>query len=126
MTLGNRLKSLRIERTLSQGQVQSRTGLLRSYISRVENGHTVPSLDTLVKWARALDVPLYRLFYDGDLPPDVSSLTALRKTSQGEWGRTGKWSNFFQRVGSLVARMGDSDRKLLLLVAHRISRRHKA
>jgi transcriptional regulator with XRE-family HTH domain len=51
---------------LSQGDIEHRTGLLRCYISRIENGHTVPSVDTLEKMARALEVPMYRLFTDDD------------------------------------------------------------
>jgi transcriptional regulator with XRE-family HTH domain len=125
MNLGDRLKSLRVEKAISQGEIERRTGLLRSYISRVENGHTVPSVDTLVKMARALEVPLYRLFYEGDLPPNLPGLPVLRNTSEDEWGSTGKWSPFFQRVGTLVGRMGDADRKLLLLMAHRMVRRNR-
>ena len=62
--LADRLKELREKRQFSQGDVEKRTGLLRCYISRVENGHTVPSLGTLEKWANALEVPLYGLFHD--------------------------------------------------------------
>ena len=64
MVIGERLKELRELKKLSQGDVEKRTGLLRCYISRVENGHTVPSVDTLEKMARALEIPLYRLFTD--------------------------------------------------------------
>ena len=126
MTLGERLKSLRAQRGISQGEIERRTGLLRSYISRIENGHTVPSVETLEKMARALQIPLYRLFYDGEQPPALSTVSTLRTSSRDEWGRTGKWSVFFHRVHALVARMKDADRKLLLLVAHRMIRRHKA
>jgi len=125
MTLGDRLKSLRTTQGISQGEMERRT-VLRSYVSRVENGHTVPSVDTLVKMALALGVPLYRLFYDGGQPPTLSSLSALRTTSRVEWGYSRKCSAFFRRVHSLVARMKNADRKLLLLVAHRLIRRHKA
>jgi len=68
------LRTLREKKELSQGDIEQRTGLKRSYVSRVENGHTVPSIDTLEKLARALEVPLYQLFYDGDLPPRLPSL----------------------------------------------------
>ncbi len=78
MTLGERLKSLRTERGISQGEIERRTGLLRSYLSHLENGHTVPSVETLVKIARALQLPLYRLFCDGEQPPTFSSLSALQ------------------------------------------------
>jgi|SRR5580704_6216244 transcriptional regulator with XRE-family HTH domain len=64
MVIGERLKELREQKKMSQGDVEKRTGLLRCYISRVENGHTVPSVDTLEKMARALEIPLYRLFTD--------------------------------------------------------------
>src|SRR5271170_7555646 len=64
MIIGDRIRSLRETKTLSQGDIQKRTGLLRCYISRVENGHTVPSLDTLEKFATALQIPIYRFFTD--------------------------------------------------------------
>jgi transcriptional regulator with XRE-family HTH domain len=64
MVIGERLRDLRELRQMSQGDIEKRTGLLRCYISRVENGHTVPSVDTLEKMARALEIPLYRLFTD--------------------------------------------------------------
>ena len=64
MVIGEKLKALRAQKKLSQGDIEHRTGLLRCYVSRVENGHTVPSVDTLEKMARALEVPMYRLFTD--------------------------------------------------------------
>src|SRR2546430_13141992 len=69
--IGDRLRDMREEKKLSQGDIEKRTGLLRCYISRVENGHTVPAIETLEKLARALDVPLYQLFYEGDEPPKL-------------------------------------------------------
>jgi len=66
MIIGDRLRALREEKKLSQGDIEKRTGLLRCYISRVENGHTVPAIETLEKLARALECPLYQLFYDGE------------------------------------------------------------
>jgi transcriptional regulator with XRE-family HTH domain len=68
MVIGERLKALREHRNMSQGDIEKRTGLLRVYISRVENGHTVPPIETLEKFARALEVPMYALFYDGEKP----------------------------------------------------------
>jgi transcriptional regulator with XRE-family HTH domain len=44
MVIGDRLRALREEKKLSQGDIEHRTGLLRCYISRVENGHTVPAV----------------------------------------------------------------------------------
>ena len=69
MLIGEKLEQLRESKNLSQGDIETKTGLLRCYTSRVENGHTVPSVETLEKYAGALDVPLYRLFYEGDEPP---------------------------------------------------------
>ena len=62
MIVGSLLRQLREARHMSQGDIEKRTGLLRSYISRLENGHSVPLIETLEKMARALDVPLYKLF----------------------------------------------------------------
>ena len=68
MLIGDRLRALREQKNLSQGHIEKRTGLLRCYLSRVECGHTVPSIETLEKWARALEVPLYQIFYEGENP----------------------------------------------------------
>ena len=74
MVIGDRLKTLREAKDLSQGDIEERTGLLRWYVSRVENGHTVPSVETLEKFARALELPLYHLMFDGDKRPPLLSL----------------------------------------------------
>ena len=90
MILGDRLRALREAKHLSQGDIEKRTGLLRGYISRVENGHTVPAVETLVKFAQAMEVPLYELFHDGKKPPVVLHLTDERSKGQDIWGGTGK------------------------------------
>jgi transcriptional regulator with XRE-family HTH domain len=74
MVIGNRLKELHESKSLSQGDIEKRTGLLRCYISRVENGHAVPSVETLEKMARALELPMYRLFHDGEAPVSFNKL----------------------------------------------------
>ena len=58
MVIAERLRQLREEKKFSQGDIEKKTGLLRCYISRVENGHTVPSILTLEKMARALEIPM--------------------------------------------------------------------
>ena len=83
MIIGDRLRALRIEKKFSQGEVEKRTGLLRCYLSRVECGHTVPNIETLEKWARALEVPLYVLFYDSEEPPAPPKLLTRRVSSVG-------------------------------------------
>ncbi|HEV2380230.1 MAG TPA: helix-turn-helix transcriptional regulator [Terriglobia bacterium] len=59
--VGKKIRSLREAKGLSQGDIERRSGLLRSYISRVEGGYTAPSLTTLDKFAKALDVEPYQL-----------------------------------------------------------------
>ncbi len=81
MMIGNRLKELRESKQLSQGDIEKRTGLLRCYISRVENGHTVPAIETLEKMARALEVPMYRLFHDGEVGASIRKLEPAKETS---------------------------------------------
>lgn len=60
--------------------------MIRCYTSRVENGHTVPSIETLAKFAHALDVPLYQIFYDGEAEPKKIKRVDLdrEKLSLGE------------------------------------------
>ena len=62
MKIGTAIRAHRLQKGLSQGDIEKKTGLLRCYLSRVENGHTVPSLDTLSKIARALDLPITQFF----------------------------------------------------------------
>jgi transcriptional regulator with XRE-family HTH domain len=69
LMIGERLRTIRESKNLSQGDIEKRTGMLRCYTSRVENGHTIPSIETLAKYAQALDIPLYQIFYDGDAEP---------------------------------------------------------
>ena len=60
--IGDRLRELRAGKKLSQGDIEKRTGLLRCYIPRVENGHTVPAIETLEKMARLLKCRLISSF----------------------------------------------------------------
>jgi transcriptional regulator with XRE-family HTH domain len=78
MIIGERLRALREEKKFSQGEIEKRTGLFRFYISRVENGHIVPAVETLERFARALEVPIYQLFYDGELPPNLVNSSDAR------------------------------------------------
>lgn len=76
MLIGERLRILREGKKYTQGDMERRTGLLRCYISRVEHGHTVPSVSTLEKLARALEIPMYQLMYDGEEPPSAPATRA--------------------------------------------------
>ena len=122
MIIGGRLRVLREAKHLSQGDSEKRAGLLRCYVSRVENDHTVPAIATLEKWARALDVPLYQLFYDGDEPPQIP--TGPRIPGQGhadDWASRGKGLRMFRKIRSALSRMSDGDRSLLLHMAQKMS-----
>jgi len=90
MIIGDRLRTLREEKKLSQGDIEKRTGLFRCYVSRVENGHTVPSIETIEKFARALEVPMYQLFYDGEEPPKLPNLPRRKSSNEIAWGSSGR------------------------------------
>ena len=90
MIIGDRLRTLREEKKLSQGDIEKRTGLFRCYVSRVENGHTVPSIETIEKFARALEVPMFRLFYDGEEPPKLPNLPRRKSSNEIAWGSSGR------------------------------------
>ncbi len=94
MIIGDRLRALREEKKLSQGDIEKRSGLFRCYISRVENGHTVPAIETLEKLARALEVPMYQLFYDGEEPPKLPNLPKRKSSDEIAWGSSGKDARF--------------------------------
>jgi transcriptional regulator with XRE-family HTH domain len=124
MVIGRRLRKLREEKALSQGDIEKRTGLLRCYISRVENGHTVPSLETLERLASALEVPLYQLFYEGDNPPVLPNLSARESTDElAANGETDKEVRFFEKVRRLLGRIDEKDRQLLLYMAQKLASR---
>lgn len=124
MVIGRRLRMLREERDLSQGDIEARTGLLRCYISRVENGHTVPSLETLEKLAVALEIPLYQLFYDGTEPPALLNLSRQagpEESLEGDGSETDR--RFFRKISRLVTRIREQDRDLFLHMARKLATR---
>ena len=95
MILSDRLRAIREAKQLSQGVVAERTAVTRSYLSRVENGNIVPNIETLEKWAGALAVPLYRLFYDGEEPPVLPNLPgriSADEIARGSSGKAGRGS----------------------------------
>jgi transcriptional regulator with XRE-family HTH domain len=120
MLIGNRLKNLRESKELSQGDIEKRSGLLRCYISRVENGHTVPAVSTLEKMARALEVPMYRLFHDGEVPASLSKLKPPK--DDDEFGSRGAQADYLSKLRRLLAKMEPGDQKLLLHMAQKVAR----
>jgi transcriptional regulator with XRE-family HTH domain len=120
--IGNRLRELREEKKLSQGDIEKKTGLLRCYVSRVENGHTVPNVETLEKFARALEVPIYQLFYDGEEPPKLPNLLKRKSADDILWGNSGKDANTLNKFCRLFGRMKEGDREVLFLMARKMAR----
>lgn len=121
MQIGAKLRELRIAKNLSQGDIQKRTGLLRTYTSRVENGYTVPSIENLEKYAHALEIPLYRLFIDEE---SVEAPKLWKPKDDGSlWGTRGNERSSFRTLAKALARMDEQDRKLLLRMAEGMARR---
>ena len=122
MLVGERLRELREQKKFSQGEIEKRTGLLRCYTSRVENGHTVPAVETLEKYARALEVPMYRLFYDGEKPPALPNLPKRKSADDIVWGSTGKEARLLNKFRRLMGRIKEGDCRLLLHMAQKMAR----
>src|SRR5260370_21906207 len=120
MIIGDRLRELREVKKLSQGDIEKRTGLLRCYISRVENGHTVPAIETLEKLARALEVPLYQLFYDGDEPPKLPNLLKRKTTDDIVWGSSGKHATYLHKLRKCLSKAAEPDRKLIMVMTQKM------
>ena len=122
MIIGDRLRALREEKHFSQGDIEKRTGLLRCYISRVENGHTVPAIETLEKMARALEVPLYQLFYEGEEPPPVPNLLRQKSSNETAWGDSGKDARFLNKLRRLLGKTDEGNRRLILYMTQKMAR----
>lgn len=115
MAIGQKIRRLREEKGLSQGDIERTTGMLRGYISRVEHGHTVPSLETLERFAGALNVPLYQLFCNPD-EPLVDQMAPTAEDQSAE-------SQFVRRIKGCIHGLGQSDRDLLLDLARKLANR---
>ncbi len=125
MVIGDRLRELREAKKMSQGDIEKRTGLLRCYISRVENGHTVPAIETLEKLARALEIPLYQLFYDGEKPPELPNLPKRKTADDIAWGSSGKNAVFLHKLRKCLSKAAETDRKLILVMAQKMAVRSR-
>jgi transcriptional regulator with XRE-family HTH domain len=123
MAIGARLRQLREQRKMSQRDVEKLTGCLRCYTSRVEHGHTVPSLNTLEKYAAAFGVPLHQLFYEGDEPPPLPKLTP-RKTIEElakEPSKKGAEAKFLLKLKKLLSKVTERDRAVFLVTAQKLA-----
>jgi len=124
LSIGERLRRLRLQKGLSQRDIEKASGLLRSYLSRVEHGHSVPTLETLEKLSAALDLPLYRLFHTPDEEPSTTSRVAQQKRLEElaeDASPSGSEARFLLRIKGYVKRMAESDRSLLLELAKKLA-----
>lgn len=111
MNIGDTIRNFRLQKGMSQGDIEKRTGLLRCYLSRVENGHTIPSLDTLAKIASAMEVPLAQ-FFAGDHSDNGSK--QLPQLSEDE-------IRFLTQIRRYSSSLNDSDRKLVLAMVKKMA-----
>jgi transcriptional regulator with XRE-family HTH domain len=113
MNIGETIRSFRLQKGMSQGDIEKRTGLLRCYLSRVENGHTIPSLDTLAKIATAMELPLAQFFADqaGD---NGHAKSAVPQLSEDE-------VRFLTQIRRYSSSLNDSDRKLVLAMVKKMA-----
>jgi len=114
MLIGEEIRKLREAKGLSQEEIEQRAGLLKCYVSRVENGHTVPSLETLERFAAALEVPLYQLFYAGSESPPLPDLTKRQIVEYLASDDEDDAEKRFKRIRRFLARerQGSEDAKL--------------
>jgi len=110
MSIGATIRTYRLQKGMSQGDIEKRTGLLRCYLSRVENGHKVPSLETLQKIAHALDLQLAEFFSDETVAREMSSL----RLSEEE-------IRFLTQIQRYASRLSENDRKLLLAMVKKFA-----
>ena len=118
MVIGQRIRFLRTQKKLSLGDVERKVGLLRTYVSRVERGMTVPTIETLEKLAGALDVPLYQIFVNGSRPNGNTP----RFRRERLWGITPQEAREFDRFRRILGRVSKFDRELLLSTAEQLAR----
>jgi transcriptional regulator with XRE-family HTH domain len=123
MIIGDRLRDLRQKKKLSQTDIEKRSGLLRAYLSRVENGHTIPAIETLEKWAKALEVPMYQLFYEGEQPPEPATLRLWKSPDETAWGNSGEDAIFLKKLRRLLRKMDEENRRIILQMAGKMARR---
>jgi len=112
MNIGETIRNFRLQKGMSQGDIEKRTGLLRCYLSRVENGHTIPSLDTLAKISAALDMPLGNFFADN--AGDNGHAKATPQLTEDE-------VRFLTQIRRYSPNLNESDRKLVLAMVKKMA-----
>jgi transcriptional regulator with XRE-family HTH domain len=116
LMIGERLRAIRESKNLSQGDIENRTGMLRCYTSRVENGHTVPSIDTLAKYAQALGIPLYQIFYDGEAEPKK-----IKGLNLGGERMSRREQRDVESIGRKFAKLRERDKGLVRLLITKLA-----
>ena len=111
MNIGETIRNYRLQKGMSQGDIEKRTGLLRCYLSRVENGHTIPSLDTLSKIATAMDLPLAQFFHEGNGDGTAKAAPQLADEEV----------RFLTQIRRYSTNLNESDRKLLLAMVKKFA-----
>jgi transcriptional regulator with XRE-family HTH domain len=111
MNIGETIRTLRLHKGMSQGDIEKRTGLLRCYLSRVENGHTIPSLDTLAKISTAMEVPLAQFFDEGNSADGARHLPQLSEEEV----------RFLTQIRRYSSSLNDSDRKLVIAMVKKMA-----
>jgi len=111
MNIGETIRNYRLQKSMSQGDIEKRTGLLRCYLSRVENGHTIPSLETLAKIATAMEVPLAQFFSDGT---NESAGKAVPHLADDE-------VRFLTQIRRYSPSLNESDRKLVIAMVRKMA-----
>ena len=112
MNIGETIRTFRLQKGMSQGDIEKRTGLLRCYLSRVENCHTIPSLDTLAKIATAMEVPLAGFFADHNA--DNGHTRPVPQLSDDE-------VRFLTQIRRYSPSLNESDRKLVLAMVKKMA-----
>ena len=121
MLIGQKLREIREAKKMSQMEIAEATGLVQPYVSRVENGHTIPGVETLEKWASALKIPLYQILYEGEEPPKPLKLSGNHNREL--WGDSGRDSQDLRRLRQFLSKMNEQQRELLLTLAGRMASR---
>ena len=121
MLIGQKLRDIREAKKISQVEIAQATGLVQPYVSRVENGHTIPGVDTLEKWASALGIPLYQILYEGEEPPKPLKLSGNHHREL--WGSSGRQMHDLKRLRGYLAKMSAGERELLMSLAGRMATR---
>ncbi len=114
VNIGEVIRSYRNTRSLSQGDIERRTGLLRCYLSRVENGHTVPSLETLAKIAEAMEMTLADFFPTMDTPKEREAKKALGELSPDE-------IRFLGEIKKYSSTLTDENKRLVLAMIRKMA-----